>query len=264
MFKERVIAALVLMPIVLAAIFYLPPIAFRVFVGVFIVLALWEWSAFVTEDRNRRIGWLVLSVGLMVVMDFLAFAWLNMVAIVWWCVALGLVVSYPTTSKLWARPVTISVAGWLTLIPSWLGLATMQEMTNGPQLIVGLMFLVWGADTAAYFAGKQWGRRKLAPQVSPGKTIAGLVGALVGSGVIAIIFAVALFEQNVWPAFLLLTFVTVLASILGDLLESMFKRQSGLKDSGSLIPGHGGVLDRIDSLSAAIPVFASGVLAVMA
>jgi phosphatidate cytidylyltransferase len=143
------------------------------------------------------------------------------------------------------------------LIPAWAGLVDLHQAS--PWWLLYVFCLVWGADTGAYFAGRKFGKHKLAPSVSPAKTIEGLVGGLCVTG--ALIIGLAFYLQLPamrFAAFVSLSFLTVLASVLGDLLESMIKRQAGVKDSGNIFPGHGGALDRIDSLTAAAPLFALG------
>jgi phosphatidate cytidylyltransferase len=152
-----------------------------------------------------------------------------------------------------------AAVGLLVLVPSWAAITTLHAAgETGPKLVVFLMVLIWVADSGAYFAGLRWGRVKLAPVVSPGKTWEGLYGALAG----AVLCGAALFwllgmEGRLF-ATILLSVGTVLFSVVGDLLESVFKRKAGIKDSGHLLPGHGGVLDRIDSLTAAAPIFLLG------
>lgn len=148
------------------------------------------------------------------------------------------------------------VIGLLILLPAWQALVQLKQWPQGNWLIVAVMVLVWAADIGAYFSGKALGRRKLAPQVSPGKSWEGLVGGLITS--LLITLAVGLYRG--WsPRELVLALlgaaVVVVISVVGDLTESMFKRSSGIKDSSQLLPGHGGVMDRIDSLTAAVPVF---------
>ena len=128
----------------------------------------------------------------------------------------------------------------------------------GAGYVLFLLFLIWIADSGAYFTGRRWGQRKLALSISPGKTWEGVWGASLAALVFAMLGAVVLEVRMPWPGFVILSMVTVGFSIAGDLFESMLKRQRGLKDSGSLLPGHGGVLDRVDSLTAAVPVFLLG------
>jgi phosphatidate cytidylyltransferase len=137
----------------------------------------------------------------------------------------------------------------------------LRNSPHGIAILLVLFALIWGADSGAYFVGKKWGKHKLLPQVSPGKTWEGLSGAL-GVTVIITFFSLFIFKVPYirWPVALCLALITVLFSIVGDLFESMLKRRVGLKDSGHSLPGHGGILDRIDSLTAAAPIFASGLL----
>lgn len=158
--------------------------------------------------------------------------------------------------------------GFATLIPFFIGVLALRFYNytlnpyQGTYLFLYVCLLVWGADSGAYFVGRAFGKRKLAPKVSPGKSWEGVIGGLITSGIIAFVF-LQLTPSNVFGRelatlpFILVSIATVAISILGDLAESMFKRQAGIKDSSQLIPGHGGILDRIDSLTAAIPFFAT-------
>jgi phosphatidate cytidylyltransferase len=175
---------------------------------------------------------------------------------------LYLVSVYPRQQDLWRNISTRTLAGLLILVPAWTAVVYLQGLSDqGPAYVLFLLLLIWCADTAAYFGGRAWGKRKLLVNVSPGKTWEGAGSALVAVGVLswvgAHILGVAAEQLSV---FIGLSLVTVLFSILGDLIESMYKRQAGLKDSGTLLPGHGGVLDRIDSLTAAAPIFVLGLL----
>lgn len=152
--------------------------------------------------------------------------------------------------------------GVLVIVPAWAALSTLHAYgERGPVLTLILLMLVWLADIGAYFAGRQWGKAKLAPAISPGKTRAGVYGGLASSVLFAAI-AGALFSHSLkWTlAFMMISLVAAMFSVAGDLLESLMKRQSGIKDSGNIIPGHGGVFDRIDSLVAAAPIFLIGFL----
>ena len=155
------------------------------------------------------------------------------------------------------NPVVLAVLGWLALIPALAALLSL--LARGPALLLALFALVWGADIFAYFGGKRFGKRRLASRVSPGKTWEGLMSALLGTQALALAGA-GLLKPMSLGALLALTAVTFVASVVGDLLESLLKRLRGVKDSGNLLPGHGGLLDRIDSLLAAAPVFTLGLI----
>ena len=182
--------------------------------------------------------------------------WVLGASVLWWGVATYLVLTYPRSSEYWASAASKLVIGLLILLPAWQGLVQIKQESLGNWLIMAVMVLVWGADIGAYFSGRAFGKRKLAPQVSPGKSWEGVYGGLLLSLVITAIVGLVRdwgFAQILMG--LVGAAVIVFISVVGDLTESMFKRQSGIKDSSNLLPGHGGVLDRIDSLTAAIPVF---------
>src|SRR3990167_3322211 len=168
------------------------------------------------------------------------------------------VLSYRGSSRYWGGAPGKLLIGLLILLPAWQGLMLLKAWPLGNLLILAVMVLVWGADIGAYFSGKAFGKRKLAPRVSPGKSWEGAIGGLLFS--LGLTLAVGLYRG--WFASEMLLALAgaglvVSISVVGDLTESMFKRQAGLKDSSNLLPGHGGVLDRIDSLTAAIPMFAA-------
>jgi len=260
MLKHRILTALVLIPLALSAIFMLNSFHFAIaFAGV-MLLAAWEWAQFVAPNNMKlRIGyWLLCFVGFFFIYRVPHF-YLYSAAIVWWLLALFWVVAYPKKQQQWARPSVMAIMGFFVLFSTWRGLIDLQVLRHGPLVVLYVMCLVWVADTGAYFAGRRWGKRKLAPTVSPGKSIAGLIGGLVLTLVLALWVS---YDVNLSPVqiiyLILLTLLTALASVLGDLLESMVKRYRGVKDSGRILPGHGGILDRIDSLTAALPIFAFG------
>lgn len=264
MLKQRIITALVLLPIVIWTIFLAPvgvP-AFPVFAGAVVLVGGWEWARIMgwssTPVRLAYAG--LVALGLAAIQLPGMVEWrqlLYLLSAFWWLIALRLVVAYPENTALWARPALMLPMGLLLLLPAWLGLTDLHQQS--PWWLMYVFGLVWGADTGAYFAGRAFGKRKLAPDVSPGKTIEGMIGGLLLTGVLMV--ATGLYrglEGQRLAAFLALSFLTVLASVLGDLFESMAKRHCGIKDSGSIFPGHGGALDRIDSLTAAAPVFMAG------
>ena len=259
MLKHRIITAAILLPIALIGFFLLEGLAFALFIGVVVVLGGWEWARLAGfEAQSVRVLYAI-AVGLLLVGLYLAPAlasWLLTLSVIWWLAATALVVSYPRSQRHWGGSVGSLVIGLLILLPAWQGLVLLKQWPQGNWLIVAVMVLVWGADIGAYAAGKTFGRRKLAPQVSPGKSWEGMIGGLVTSLLITLFVG----RYQSWSArelalALLGAALVVVISVIGDLTESMFKRSSGIKDSSQLLPGHGGVLDRIDSLTAAVPVF---------
>ncbi|VDZ71896.1 CDP-diglyceride synthase [Atlantibacter hermannii] len=186
--------------------------------------------------------------------------WLSMF---WWLAALVLVLLYPASAAFWRRSKGLRLAfGLMTIVPFFWGMVALRGWhydTNhyyGAVWLLYVMILVWGADSGAYMFGKLFGKHKLAPKVSPGKTWQGFIGGLFTAAIISWIYGEVVNLEVAPSTLLICSVVAALASVLGDLTESMFKREAGIKDSGNLIPGHGGILDRIDSLTAAVPVFA--------
>ena len=275
MLKYRLISAFVLIPIVIAALFLLPPVGFAIVTLAVCMLAAWEWgqlSGF--TSRTQRV-WLAVLCGLLLALMLFALpeyhhgahqplvALTLWASLAWWLVALVLVLGYPSSAAWWRTSKVLRLSfGALTIIPFFWGMLALRTWHydanpyGGALWLLYVMILVWGADSGAYMVGKLFGKHKLAPKVSPGKTWQGFLGGLLTAGVISWGYG-AWANLEVAPSTLLICSVAAaLASVLGDLTESMFKREAGIKDSGHLIPGHGGILDRIDSLTAAVPVFA--------
>ncbi|MFT6917070.1 MAG: phosphatidate cytidylyltransferase [Motiliproteus sp.] len=264
MLKQRVITALILAPLVLAATFMFALFEFKLFIAAVITLAAWEWANLAgLKDSVARIGYAVAILAILIAMIYLAVPALPVliVALLFWCLALFWVITFPSSQGQWQGVNARALMGTLVLIPAWSGLVELKAMAAGNAWLLLLLLLVWGADVGAYFAGKTWGNRKLAARVSPGKTWAGCYGGLVSSLLVALIFGwlVAL-DATQMVALLLVCLITAVVSVLGDLLESMLKRHRGIKDSSQLLPGHGGVMDRIDSLTAAAPLFTLGLI----
>ncbi|QIW15424.1 phosphatidate cytidylyltransferase [Pasteurellaceae bacterium RH1A] len=283
MLKQRVISAIVMIAAVLAALFGLSPLPFTLVLFGVIVLGMWEWAQFAgfKSPVGRAIVALatfgLLIFPIMASTDYIRSARfltdettpLLFVSCIWWALALYLVVTYPSSAKWWEKSVVAKfVFGFCTLIPFFIATLALrfyhyhQSEYAGLWVLLYVFILVWAADSGAYFFGKAFGKHKLAAKVSPGKSIEGALGGLVTAGLIAFAF-LHVAPENVFGRelsllpFILLSIATVAISILGDLAESMFKRQAGIKDSSQLIPGHGGILDRIDSLTAAVPFFAT-------
>ncbi|MCL6416380.1 phosphatidate cytidylyltransferase [Aestuariirhabdus sp. Z084] len=256
MLKERIITALILAPIALGGVFFLPLQPFSWFIGAVILLGAWEWGNLAGyEAPLPRITYVLTVLLALFASTYVASSMILWIAAVWWLLALGLVITYPGTVGIWSKSGVRLLLGYLVLVPAWVGLVQMKAYPDSWILIVFLLFLVWGADVGAYFAGKYLGRHKLAPNVSPKKTWEGVLGGLGTVTVVAVIASPYLPFTSLLSLLLVSCLVT-LVSVLGDLCESMFKRERGIKDSSQLLPGHGGILDRIDSLTAAVPLFA--------
>jgi phosphatidate cytidylyltransferase len=258
--RARVVTALVLVPVFLAGVFFLPNPVWALVTLAPLGVAAAEWSRlsrFEAAWRNAFMGVLI-AAGLLLVAGQWRLpevagpfaSWLFLAALAFWSIGAPawLYYGWPTNSK-----AVMFGTGLMVLLPAWLAVASLQRT---PQLLLTLLLVIWIADTAAYFTGRRFGRRKLAPTISPGKTWEGVIGA----GVAVVAYGVAvgfvlLPGAGVYDRAGLLSFIVVLTafSIIGDLFESWVKRQAGAKDSGTLLPGHGGVLDRIDSLTAALP-----------
>lgn len=265
MLKARILTALVVAPPVLAVMFFAPPVAFEALVGAVIVGAAWEWSVLMgCASRRGRVLYtliaaaLVLAAGVWMAVDSRAFAYLIVLSLVWWSFASGWLVLSPARDPGCALA---GLCGLLTLVPAFAALTALHAWDEfGPWRLLYLLALVWLADIGAYFFGRAFGRTKLAPRVSPGKTWEGVAGAFVAAGFVILAGFYFALDFGSPVVFAVLSLATVALSIVGDLAESMFKRHHGVKDSGTLLPGHGGLLDRIDSLTSAGPLFVGGML----
>ncbi|MFC3150463.1 phosphatidate cytidylyltransferase [Litoribrevibacter euphylliae] len=258
MLKQRVITALWLAPLAIVGIFFLPFEYFALFVAGVVMLGAWEWANLAGfEKQGLRVVYSALMGGCMYGLYQLPELNILSIGLGWWVLALMLVLAYPGLSKLWASKWARLAIGFLILIPCWKGLLFLKQQPNSEIVLLYICLMVWGADIGAYFAGRKWGVSKLAPRVSPGKSWAGFWGGMASALIIGLGVGLWISMPAEQLALLMLvSAVTVAVSVLGDLTESMFKRFRGIKDSSQLLPGHGGVLDRIDSLTAAVPVFA--------
>lgn len=260
MLKQRIITALFMLPVALAGFFWLQGGGFALFIAAVICVGAWEWARLAgCLAQVQRLGYAALVAGLLLLLyrlPQLAGPVLAL-AVLWWLAAIGLVLGYPSSSRLWRTPAVRMLIGLLILVPAWQGLLLLKQWPQGNSLIMAVMLLVWGADIGAYFSGKRFGRRKLAVAVSPGKSWEGFYGGL-ASSLLLTLLAGLYFDWAACDLLLALlgAALVVAISVVGDLTESMFKRQAAIKDSSNLLPGHGGVLDRIDSLTAAVPMFA--------
>jgi phosphatidate cytidylyltransferase len=278
--KQRIITALILAPLVIAAIFYLSLEKFSILIMAVMAIGAWEWGPLMGfENKRRRLAFVITTIILISAIwhyfPLMSF-WNDQaqlhstiqsvlwIAVGWWLLSAALTFLYPRYSSFWSSHRSIrGIFGWLTLVPTWLAFVVLRsndydaDPYQGAQLIMFLFLMVWSADVGAYFVGKAIGKHKLMPNVSPGKTMEGFIGGVIFACILVSLAGVSLnWDQQ---QFILVIGVTVLIttiSVLGDLNESMFKRQAGIKDSGTILPGHGGILDRIDSLTATAPIYA--------
>lgn len=271
MLKSRVITAIVLLALLLAALFLLPPIAWALLVAAMVMQGATEWSHLSKlEGRKATAFWwltLVLMLGL-VALDAYAAAEVNFyvhLAIYLVSALLWLVVVPSWLMVGWKveNPLAMALVGWAVLIPTGLAMMDLREIAPSPWMLLFVMGLVWVADIAAYFAGRRFGKTKLAPSISPGKTWEGVAGAMFGVSAYVILvwaFSPHFATREILPPLLLAAWWWVILAVIGDLFESAIKRQAGVKDSGALLPGHGGLLDRIDALTSTLPLAALALL----
>ena len=282
MLLKRIITASVLASLIALAVFKLPMEYFSLVIGLVTLLAAWEWSnlAGVTSLVKRVLFLLVLILPMLgihfwtQILELIAqvldwpdvrdysgiLEWLVIPPVLFWILVMILIRNTPTgvlNLKLKTRYKVL--IGWFVLLSAWMFLSRLRVF-YGTEMTMYFLILIWAADISAYFAGKKWGTTQLAPEISPGKTVAGLYGALLAGFLCPIILSLGYgFEFMIASDFVLLSVLTVLISIYGDLFFSVVKRQRGVKDSGSILPGHGGILDRIDSMIAAVPFFYAGI-----
>lgn len=256
MLKIRIITAVIALAAIAIVLFAVPPQYTEIIIGLVLLGGAWEWSGFLGTKRPLVRGVYVLIVGAALAAVHVADAAQReivlLVACAWWVAAFLWTLRFPTpipTAVRW-------LCGVLVIVPLSAALTTLLRL--GLEYFIFVLLIVWVADGGAYFAGKFLGRVKLAPSISPGKTWEGVIGGLVL--VAALVLGVSTWKDLDIAVVLPFCLGVAAISIVGDLTVSMFKRTSGLKDSGSLFPGHGGVLDRIDSIAAAAPWFAVGLV----
>lgn len=297
MLLQRILTALVLVPLIVAAVFYLPSNAyfsyFSIVMAVIVLIAAWEWTNLVSMDKIwMKLLFLLLlilpMVGITLWTQFLELMaqvlewqelkeysgiieWLVFPPVLLWVLIMILIRKVPTQLlQLQLNLAYKALLGWFILLIAWMFICRLHTLYQAG-MVMYLLILIWSADIGAYFVGKKWGTEKLSPDISPGKTVEGFYGALIAGFVCGIGFNV--FLKFVYGSdvdygdlhyvtsvdFILLSVLTVLTSVYGDLFFSLVKRQKGVKDSGFILPGHGGILDRIDSIIAAVPFFYAGI-----
>ena len=256
MLKQRVVTAIVALSVLAVVMFVVPVIIARIAIALLMLGAAWEWSGFIFSNENKGRYVYLLFIAILMAVIFVELPNAGLAGIIlkislgWWFTALAWMFFFPTPI---AKPVTW-ICGALVIVPAWLALDILY--LQRPELLLFALLIVWVADMGAYFVGKGFGRVKLAPQISPGKTWEGVFGGVSAVMVLAVMGSQA-FEIEI-AVIVPFCLAVAMISIVGDLTVSMFKRHSGVKDSGNLFPGHGGVLDRIDSVTAAVPLFALG------
>lgn len=276
MLKQRIITALLLLPIVIWMVLGLSHTLFAVVVSGVLLLGAWEWSRIAgIHQTTARISYclfaalLIASVSWLLHVDTQLLLPVLISSGAWWLISFAWVMRFnhspmSPAASVSMQKIDISAAliGIVILAGTFVGLIGLHgNYAQGPEMVLILLFLIWIADSAAYFTGRKYGKHKLAIHVSPGKSWEGVAGAVVAIciAVLAVSFILKLnLRQQLW--FLIICLTTVIFSILGDLTESMFKRRAGIKDSGQILPGHGGIMDRIDSLTAAAPIFLLGLM----
>ncbi len=264
MLKQRIITAAILVPLMVVSILYIPGNIFSLLLAFFICIAAWEWSKFIEYSQKLQKYIYVLSTIFIISIsyiyrDTLLAKSIIFLGVTWWLCATGLIIAYQ--KEKYSVPSTQfikSVIGLLILVPAWMSLIVLHAEIDGPHLVLFLFILIWLADTTAYFIGKQIGKRRLASRTSPGKSWEGVIGALLAASLLSLGYMIVVKPHYAAVGLFALCIITVAFSIVGDLTESMFKRIVGIKDSGRILPGHGGVLDRIDSLTAAAPIYVMG------
>jgi len=279
MLKQRILTAAILIPLVVYGILNLPTLWFAYVWAAVILLGAWEWSALArTGCTWQRIAWVVVTFALLATVwivshDLNTAPILIHGAALFWLFIPLLLATGPVKWLQTLSPnnyrIFASVMGFATLTFAWLSLSGLHSLLNpqnvtdafGPKLVMYLFCIVWAADIGAYFSGKRFGRRKLAISISPGKSWEGAIGGFIATGILALL-ASRYFGYQGWSQvnFILVSQAAAIISVYGDLFVSVFKRASGIKDSGKILPGHGGILDRVDSTLSAAPVFLSGLL----
>lgn len=256
---QRIITALVLLPLMLGMLFYAPPGLWACFTALIALLSLWEYSRLCKMAYNVKIPYLIGTA------TFIFFAYLGnwrLPAPAWWLVlGFWLAVMPLWLKNKWqlASDWRGLATGWLLMLPFWFALTGLRPDTESAQTLLAIMGLVWVADSAAYFIGRSFGKRKIAPSISPGKSWEGAAAGLCFASIYMLLVRHAgwlEFETGI-PGAIGIALILTVVSICGDLLESWLKRAAGVKDSSQLLPGHGGVFDRTDSLLAVLSVYAA-------
>ncbi len=283
MLKQRIITAVLLLLVLAGATTQLPPFYFSLFIAAIILVAAWEWTGLLSPDNKiAKLPYLA-SIAVMLFGCFLLLGiapdaqsidsfratLILMLGLLFWLISLFLLAGYPDNTRLWNDASKIALIGMLVLIPTFVGIAVLKYLMPSGYLVLALVILVAAVDIGAYFVGVNFGSRKLAPNLSPKKSWEGVWGGMIVCLLVATLFIwlmhryLQVLSVSQIAALLALSIGIAFFSIVGDLIESMLKRNCGIKDSGTLLPGHGGVLDRVDGLVAATPLFVITMLLIL-
>lgn len=275
MLKQRVITAVLLLLALIAATTQLPSFYFSLFVAAVILVAAWEWTGFVSSHKEiAKLPYLA-SIAVMLIGSFFLLgitpnaqeidsfraSLVLMLGLLFWLISLFFLAGYPENIKLWNDESKIALMGVLVLMPTFVGMVVLKYLLPSGYLVLGLVILVAAVDVGAYFVGVNFGSRKLAANLSPKKSWEGVWGGTAVCLLVAALFVWLMHSHLLMLTSLQVAVLLVLSvgvtffSVVGDLIESMLKRNCGIKDSGTMLPGHGGVLDRVDGLVAATPLF---------
>ena len=259
MFRQRLLTSLVLVPVVLLIIYYANSTVINSLIILLLIACGYEWLSLIpVKSLGMKISFIILLLAIDWLNQFIFYYWL-VAGLVLWLLSLIAVLSFPKSQRIWGHAWIVALAGLIFLPLFAQTILKIYYRNQGKNLIVYLLCLIWSADIGAYLAGKQWGQHKLIPLVSPGKTREGALGGLILAMLVAVVGY--FYFQPKWVAnWFLIAIVTVLISVLGDLCISMLKRRNKMKDTGHVLPGHGGILDRLDSLIAASPWFYWGLI----
>lgn len=263
MLLTRILTALILLPLIILAIIKLPPLYFSVIVAALMLVGAWEWSGLVDFTKNIFKISYVICVALGIFFSaFLPELVVLSVAVVIWVWALIAIINYQKNGSGAGFQFSIlrSIIGFIVLIATWMAIVALKTSSDfGPAWLILVLCIIWGADVGGYFAGRALGKNALCSRVSPKKTWEGFAGGMILSVVVAAVGGLFLsLSLQRYVCLLILAFVTALFSVVGDLGVSLLKRMSGVKDSGKFFPGHGGMLDRLDSVAAGVVVFVVG------
>lgn len=261
MLRARILTAVIMLFVFLAALFYLSSIFWMVLLLALTAAGIWEWSRLAKFSLTGSIAYLLFTViltgellfvlGDVVLADphTLSFLWFYAASAAFWVLFVPFFLASKRQIK---NPAVLAFAGWLLLLPTCLALYQLRAID--PFLLLGFMSAIWISDTAAYFSGRAWGKHRLAPGISPGKTWEGVAGALAAVFIYALVWNYSTADESRIKLLIPLLLLLAAMGIIGDLFESLMKRHAGVKDSGNILPGHGGILDRIDALTSTLPI----------